>query len=534
MNGIITVAEMTNAFTFTSETGGYTIKQSDNRFWYQTGTYNNFNVSASPTSGQYFTFAKNADGTFKVTNVAMSKYLQYNVSKTSYGCYSDAQGVMPYLYEYIGYNGGTPTYSITIASGIQNGTVTASMTSNIEQDESITITVTPATGYELETLTVDGADVTSQVVNNEYNFDMPGHDVTVNATFKSTGTTTYDFTTVAELNALVTTTSATYNGKFTNAVISFVPATSTAIIKDATGSITYYKSSHGLKQGQTFSGDITVTAVNFTGNNGTTPLYSEITDLGSAKFTGAEAVVAPENVTLSALIGHYADYQNAYVKVSDLTVVSKSGKNITVTDGTNTYIVFDNTNGISCKADDKITAAGTVTKYGTTEEIKVWAAADATVTSTGTGGGDVYTLYSGALTEGDYLITYSDRAMNTEIANNRLQFVTVAPKDNKVTSSDATIVWHIAKSGNYWTIYNAGVQKYAAGNGTKNQATLLASGTDDGSLWTVTVTDDGTYEFVNKKNAAASVNCNLRNNGTYGFACYGTGTGGALTLYKLN
>ena len=476
------------------------------------------------------------DGTFTITNILRNKFVQYSKGHTSYGCYASAQsdGFYPYLYEYIGQSGNTPsTYSINIASGIQNGTVTASMTSNIEAGESITITVAPATGYELETLTVDGANVTSEVVDNQYNFDMPDHDVAVSATFKSAATVTYDFTTVAELNALVTTTSATYNGKFTNAVISFVPATNTAIIKDATGSITYYKSSHGLKQGQTFSGDITVTAVNFTGNNGTAPLYSEITDLGSAKFSGAEAVVAPEDVTLSALIGHYSDYQNAYVKVSDLTVVSKSSKNITVSDGTNTYIVYDNTNGISCKANDKITAAGTVTKYGTTEEIKVWAATDATVTSTGTGGGDVYTLYSGALTEGDYLITYSGRAMNTEISNNRLQFVTVSPKDDKVTSSDATIVWHIAKSGDYWTIYNAQAQKYAAGNGTKNQAALNASGTDDGSLWTVTVTDDG-YEFVNKKNAAASVNCNLRNNGTYGFACYGTSTGGPLTLYKLN
>ena len=38
--------------------------------------------------------------------------------------------------------------------------------------------------------------------------------------------------------------------------------------------------------------------------------------------------------------------------------------------------------------------------------------------------------------------------------------------------------------------------------------------------------------FVNKKNAANGVNDNLRNNGTYGFACYASTTGGALSLYK--
>ncbi|MBR7153876.1 MAG: hypothetical protein IKD12_01025 [Paludibacteraceae bacterium] len=39
---------------------------------------------------------------------------------------------------------------------------------------------------------------------------------------------------------------------------------------------------------------------------------------------------------------------------------------------------------------------------------------------------------------------------------------------------------------------------------------------------------------MNKANTAASVNSNLRYNNGYGFACYGTGTGSALTLYKLS
>lgn len=57
------------------------------------------------------------------------------------------------------------------------------------------------------------------------------------------------------------------------------------------------------------------------------------------------------------------------------------------------------------------------------------------------------------------------------------------------------------------------------------------------SLWTVTkTTDDSTFEFVNKANSSANpaVNANLRNNGTYGFACYATTTGGPLSLYRLD
>ena len=143
-----------------------------------------------------------------------------------------------------------------------------------------------------------------------------------------------------------------------------------------------------------------------------------------------------------------------------------------------------------------------------------------------------YTKYSGEIVEGDYIIVYDNAAMNTTEKSDRLQFATVSPSNDVISDPDASIVWHIAKSGDYWTIYNASANKYAASTGTRNQAQMLASGTDNKSLWTVTGTS--TYEFVNKNNKANSVNSNLRKNGTYGFACYSTSTGGALTLYKNN
>jgi hypothetical protein len=144
--------------------------------------------------------------------------------------------------------------------------------------------------------------------------------------------------------------------------------------------------------------------------------------------------------------------------------------------------------------------------------------------------GDQYALFTGDLVEGDYIIYYDGYAMNTTVESGRLQYATVTPESDVITTSNAAIVWHIAKSGEYWTIYNADANAYAAGTGVKNKAQMLADGTNDMALWTVSGTD--TYEFVNKANAAANVNANLRNNGTYGFACYATSTGGALSLYK--
>ncbi|MBO4605889.1 MAG: hypothetical protein J5667_05060 [Bacteroidales bacterium] len=199
--------------------------------------------------------------------------------------------------------------------------------------------------------------------------------VTYTLTVSDNRAPSYDFETVADLNGLVTSTSTSYNGYLTDAIVSFVPTTGTAFIKDATGSVMIYKSNHGLKQGQTYTGAISVTAIKY--NN----LYSEITAF-NASFTGSENTVAPQNVALSDLIGNFDDYQNAYVQVAGLTVTAKSNKDITVTsDGNNSYVVFDNPGSATCAVGDVITVKGTVTKYNTTEEIKVWAAADITITS---------------------------------------------------------------------------------------------------------------------------------------------------------
>ena len=163
-------------------------------------------------------------------------------------------------------------------------------------------------------------------------------------------------------------------------------------------------------------------------------------------------------------------------------------------------------------------------------------ASDVTITSTAVEDvpptGSNYTLFTGELVEGDYIIYYNGKAMNNVVANSRLQYAEVTPANNTITTDNAAIVWHIAKSGDYWTIYSADANAYAAATGANNKAQMLADGTDDKALWTVSGTE--TYEFVNKANAAANNNSYLRNNGTYGFACYATSTGGALSLYKLD
>ena len=144
-----------------------------------------------------------------------------------------------------------------------------------------------------------------------------------------------------------------------------------------------------------------------------------------------------------------------------------------------------------------------------------------------------YVLYEDELTDGDYIIAYNGKAMKAEVSSNRFAYSTVTASEDAIETEDKTIIWHISQSGDYWTIYNDGENKYAASTGAKSKAQLLADGTDDKSLWTVSKMDkESTFEFVNKANTANEVNANLRCNGTYGFACYAEATGGALSLYK--
>ena len=146
--------------------------------------------------------------------------------------------------------------------------------------------------------------------------------------------------------------------------------------------------------------------------------------------------------------------------------------------------------------------------------------------------------YTGELVEGDYVVYYqkdseSDGyALKAEEYNGRLAAAVAGTDFTKesdvITNPDRALVWHIAPNGTNWTIYNDKTGKYAAGTGAANKAQLLVRDDEGKILWTTS----GKYEFVNVHNEGKGVNKTLRNNGTNGFACYSTSTGGALSLYK--
>lgn len=94
-----------NAFTFTASGNGFEIQQADGRYVYMQGTFNSFQVSAEipaeDAAAAVWTVQAQEDGTVKITNAAMSKWIQYSSNFSSFGAYDSDQdgGYRPVLYE---------------------------------------------------------------------------------------------------------------------------------------------------------------------------------------------------------------------------------------------------------------------------------------------------------------------------------------------------------------------------------------------------------------------------------------------------
>lgn len=72
-------------------------------------------------------------------------------------------------------------YTVTYTN---DGKGTVSGPTSVGAQGSVTVTITPNSGYELDVLTVGGVDVTSAVLSDAYTFTMQASDVAVAATFK--------------------------------------------------------------------------------------------------------------------------------------------------------------------------------------------------------------------------------------------------------------------------------------------------------------------------------------------------------------
>lgn len=77
------------------------------------------------------------------------------------------------------------TYSVSVSPTPSNGTVKADKTSGIMAGETVTLTITPSSGYVLSSISANNGAVTLNGSGNTRTFTMPESDVTIAATFEA-------------------------------------------------------------------------------------------------------------------------------------------------------------------------------------------------------------------------------------------------------------------------------------------------------------------------------------------------------------
>ena len=412
--------------------------------------------------------------------------------------------------------------------------------SKSQEDATVDVTFSPATAGSYTgtiTLTSAGADpVTVQLSGTATDA-------------QTTSDETIDFTAQGYANEATVT---SVNG--TNCAVTFAKGTNSNAPK-------YYTSGTAIRVygGNTMTiasatKTIVKIEITFGSSDGSNAITTDVITYDNGTWTGSASSVkftvggTSGNRRIQKVKVTYADgnttpvtKQDVTMSFSPATATATMGESFTaptLTTAPSDLTVTYSSSDTSVATVDASTGAVTLVAAGTTTITATFAGNDSynegsasytlTVNEAQSSSGDEFALVTSAadFVEGDYIIVYNNGAMKASVTSNRLAYEDVTPSNNVITTDNAAIIWHIAPSGNYYTIYNEGEGKYVAATGSNNQAQLLASGTDDKSLWSVTT--GTTFDFQNKSNSRY-----LRRNGTYGFACYADGTGGKLSLYKL-
>lgn len=88
-----------NAYIIETAQGGYTIKDSYDRYLYMKDNYTSFNVSTElPDEGGIWSISFNSEGEAIINNTLKDKTIQYSTQHGSFGAYPDVRGIYPTLY----------------------------------------------------------------------------------------------------------------------------------------------------------------------------------------------------------------------------------------------------------------------------------------------------------------------------------------------------------------------------------------------------------------------------------------------------
>ena len=182
VNGEVSVVGAA-AYVFKASADGFTMMNyGSNKYILQTGTHVSFNLADAPAAGAYWDVTKNEDGTFKILNKTVSKFVVMQTKYDSFGLsqYEDG-GTMPWLYEYVGeaaapeytemtideFYTTTQSYVTVKAEVVAVGAKT--MVLNDGSDKSLYVYTETAPGVEVgEVVKVDGLRSTYGLVSEGY------------------------------------------------------------------------------------------------------------------------------------------------------------------------------------------------------------------------------------------------------------------------------------------------------------------------------------------------------------------------------
>lgn len=216
------------AFGFLTVDGGYTIQQYDNKYVYQTGTYDSFNVAATkPANGAVWTVSVDG-GAFTITNPSVKKFVQYDTQYDSYGSYATAKGKLPTLYELVevdntpailgvssstlsfAFEGETKEFTVnTYGSATLSASDDADWLETTVSGNTVSVVAVANSGDAREAkVTVSYGDATETVTVSQGAYTAPGETTTytdelVSSMFKATSTTYTEFSGVAGTNGAV-------------------------------------------------------------------------------------------------------------------------------------------------------------------------------------------------------------------------------------------------------------------------------------------------------------------------------------------
>ena len=136
------------------------------------------------------------------------------------------------------------------------------------------------------------------------------------------------------------------------------------------------------------------------------------------------------------------------------------------------------------------------------------------------------------VTDGNYIIVNSGNtyAMNnsTTQVTNCLGYTSVTPVSNKITTSDASIIWRIETNGIGKSIYNAATSKFVSYTGSSNDVQVVNAVTANNQRWT--------FSYVSNEFRVQNISVTTRylsyNSGSPRWACYGNTGQQQIYLYK--